>query len=464
MKRNPRLFTLFYLIVLTAFPVFGQNTPAQPVPSTAPPLPALTAPADTLTPQIEKGISTAESKLEIINQSISKQPAKEEAPVQPQPGDTAKVEMKPTVAVNTHKLISETDSLLYELRLRVELLDPKIVKSQVLKKKIKFLQESSKQLLVKSSSLHIGLAEKLDFADRNLSEAKTLLEKTNSSTAKPEAEAAQTESTDSSFSQNQTGSSIDIKANLLSARKLVIDADSTLTYVGTLIPGLDQKQRETVYLAERHHALKVITRDLKNLTASAGMSSTVASRRLLDPNSDWDFDAKTPLTTDPRVNPVKAYLDKNLPENGNIFKTIQKDSLIFSFRMPDAWRKNEKFKFPVISYTSPDKKIIITMNQSTASVDSLHYWAAIYEASSYGKNQLSGNYIRFPKSRIQSFGADQTYVAKYHFGSREIAAIFMQRKAEVISAFVEYPNGSLNDSETGIINLFLNSLKFKDIK
>jgi len=466
MKRNPRLFALTYLVILTAFPVFGQNNPVPPATTTAPPLPVLAAPADTLTPQIEKGIVAAESKLATINQTISKQPVTEQAPVQPQPqpGDTTKTVVQPTVSVNTYKLISETDSLLYELRLRVELLDPKVPKSQTLKKKIKFLQESSKQLLVKSSSAHISLAEKLDYADKNLSEARSLLEKTNSSSAKPDAEVAQSESSDSTNAQSQSASNVDIKANLLSARKLVIDADSSLTLVGTLIPGLDPKQRETIYMTERHHALKVITRDLKNLTASAGMSSTVASRRLLDPNADWDFDAKTPLTTDPRVNPVKSYLDKNLPENGNIFKTIQKDSMIFTFRIPDAWRVNEKFKFPVISYTSPDKKIIITINQSIASVDSLHYWAAIYEASSYGKNQLSGNYITFPKSRVQSFGADQSYVAKYHFGSKEIAALFLQRKGEVVAAFVEYPNGSLNDSDTGIINLFLNSLKYKDIK
>lgn len=462
MKSNPRLFTLSLMAVLISLPAFGQNNPVPPATTTAPPLPALSAPADTLTPQIEKGIVVAESKLETINKSISKQPA-QPAPVQPEPGDTTKP-VQTAVTINTNKLISETDSLLYELRLRVELLDPKIIKSQNLKKKIKFLQESSKQLLVKTSAAHLPLAEKLDLADKNLKEATGLLDKTNTSASRPETEPAQPEASDSVLAQNQSGSSIDIKANLLSARKLVIEADSTLTLVSSLVPSLDSKQRETTYLSERLHALKIMTRDLKNLTASAGMSSTVATRRLIDPAADWDFDAKTPLTTDPRVNPVKAYLDKNLGENGNIFKTIQKDSMIFTFRVPDAWRKNEKFKFPVISYQSPDKKIIITMNQSTASVDSLHYWAAIYEASSYGKNQLSGSYTRFPKSRAQSFGADQSYVAKYHFGSREIAALFLQRKSEVVAAFVEYPNGSLNDSDAAIINLFLNSLKYKEIK
>ncbi|MBN8704560.1 MAG: hypothetical protein J0L62_01690 [Bacteroidetes bacterium] len=463
MKRNPRLFTLIYLAILTSIPVFGQENPTAPATTTAPPpLPVLSAPADTLTPQVEKGIIVAEAKLAQINQSISKSPAEQPQVVAPIPGDTTKAVPQSTVSVNIQKLISETDSLLYELRLRVELLDPKIPKTQISKRKVKSLQESSKQLLVKSSAAHIKYAEGLDFADKNLTEALSLLEKTNSAPSAQESETNQTENPDST--RQNSGPSVDIKANLLSARKLVIDADSTLNQVAVSIPGLDQKLKETSYLSERHHSLKVLARDLKNLTASAGMTSTVASRRLIDPAADWDFDAKTPLTTDPRVNPVKSYLDKNLGENGNIFKTIAKDSMLFTFRVPDAWRKFEKFKYPVISYSSPDKKIIITINQSLASVDSLHYWAGIYEASSYGKNQFSDNYTKFPKSRAQSFGADQTYVAKYHYGSKEIAALFLQRKGEVVSAFVEYPNGSLNDSDTGIINLFLNSLKYKDIK
>lgn len=464
MKSKPRIITLIYLAILTSVPVFGQETPVTPASTPAPPpLPALAAPADTLTPQIEKGIAAAEAKLAQINQNISKSPASQPAEPAPTPGDTTKVISQPTVSVNIYKLISETDSVLYELRLRVELLDPKIPKTQISKRKIKSLQESSKQLLVKSSSAHIKYAEQLDFADRNLNNAQSLLEKTNSAPAAQEIDANQPETTDST-SQHTSAPSVDIKANLQSARKMVIEADSTLNQVGQILSSLDPKQKETTYLSERHHSLKVLSRDLKNLTASAGMTSTIATRRLIDPNAEWDFDAKTPLTTDPRVNPVKSYLDKNLGENGNIFKTISKDSMLFTFRVPDAWRKFEKFKYPVISYTSPDKKIIITINQSQASVDSLHYWAAIYEASSYGKNQFSENYTKFPKSRAQSFGADQTYVAKYHFGSKEIAALFLQRKGEVIAAFVEYPNGSLNESDTGIINLFLNSLKFKDIK
>ncbi|MCK6601007.1 MAG: hypothetical protein L6Q77_04215 [Bacteroidetes bacterium] len=462
MKKNP----LAFLVLL----VSAVTLSAQTKPETKPELSAIPLPADTLSPQIEKGILSAEQKFVAINNQIGKSPA----PVVTQVPDSASADslkkIEPVVPVNVYKLISDTDSLLYELRLKVELLDPKSPKTQASKKKIKDMQQTSRILLVKASASHLKYAEKLDLAEQNLTNALNILENKTVTTESAPVQETSTENgtagtvTDSSEFAGQKSSSVDIRGNMLKARQLVIDADSSLSFVTTGLTGLDPKQKETVYLSDRHHKLKNISRDLNNLTASAGMQNTVASRRLIDPNAEWDFDAKTPITTDPRVNPVKAYLEKNLADNGNIYKTISKDSLVFTFRIPDAWRKNEKFKKPVISYTSPDGKIIVTMNQSSAAVDSVHYWASIYEASSYGKNQLSGQYTRYPKSRTQAIGANQSYSAKYHFGSKEIAAVFLQKNNEVISAFIEYPNGSLNDGETGIINLILNSVKFREIK
>jgi len=247
----------------------------------------------------------------------------------------------------------------------------------------------------------------------------------------------------------------DAKNNLDAADSFIATADNSLNSVPDSITTYNDLKSRALSLRQKSFNLRQKTE--KNVV----YSSNTAKRRLINPGEAWDFDKAPEITTDIRVSPVKFYTEKTPGLSIDEFRTVSKDSLIFDFRMYKEWMSSEKFIGKVISYNNPQNKIIITMNSSKSQVDSLKFWAAIYEASAYGQNQLPKSEQSFQQEKLQSVGATQSYLARYHFKSTEIATVFLQKGNDIIAVFVEYPNGTLSETETLIINQFLNTIKFK---
>lgn len=250
--------------------------------------------------------------------------------------------------------------------------------------------------------------------------------------------------------------------NTENAKSYIRNADASLSVVDRKIEPANHSG--TRFLEIRKEAdllhVKVIT-----LSDKAGIGTTqqanVAKRRLIIPGEEWNFDKPAVVTTDTRVNAVIAFKEQSYAAKGFEFRTVQKDSLVFDFKMYKEWIGSEKQVGRVISYNSAGEKIIVTMNNTSAQFDTLTYWTAIYEASAYGKNQLAVADRKFSSDRLASIGAEQSYLARYHLESKEIAALFLQKGNMVVSVFVEYPNGSLSSDDADIINQFLNSVKFR---
>lgn len=252
------------------------------------------------------------------------------------------------------------------------------------------------------------------------------------------------------------------RKNLEEGKRLIARADSLLAIADKSIASTDQSLEQTQDLRRKSKSLIMKSGDLIGKTVTIEQKPVYAMRRLLVPGEPWDFDQPLSPTTDPRVNPIlflsefkpsEEFLDQN--------RTVSKDDLTFQFRIHNEWRGSEKYHGKVVSYLSPDSKIIVTLNESPAYIDSLHFWAAIYEASAYGKNQLSGFQSVYSKEKMGSLGADQSYIAKYHYRDREVSAIFLQKDKTIVSCFVEYPNGSLSDHDVEKINYLLTTVKFK---
>ncbi|NUQ79971.1 MAG: hypothetical protein HUU10_00040 [Bacteroidetes bacterium] len=419
-----RLFVLSVFILLISTITLSAQETESPITTTVVP-----TEVDTLRPQINNGLRIAKEKLGLIDRMLSGVPI---------PVDTTATG-EPIPQKDLRTLIKEADSVLSVLRLRIELLPRDDDYTKANKTEIQQFQSVSKLYLVRSSDAHSPVSKLQDDTDNKLILALRIIQ-----------------------GEDTTTQSLSNQEKLQLARGMVLEADSLLRSSELAIPALDSAQRETDYLRERQIRLTLFIADLKNLTASAGMNSTVATRKLIEPGAPWTFDSKPALTTDPRVNPVKALLEQSLNEYDEVFKTVQKDTMVCQFQVPDSWLGSEKFKGTVISYRSPNDKIILTINQLTASVDSLQFWANIYEASSYGKNQLLGNYTKIPAQRLQSLGGDQSYLAKYHFRDKEVATLFIQKNERIISTFVEYPNGSLTEKEADLINVIMNSVRFKE--
>lgn len=307
-----------------------------------------------------------------------------------------------------------------------------------------------------SDSAYAALQENITVADKTVNEADSILKVMNRNITKTDAMLTQADSL-----RKEAEVAIAQK-EIEKAKGLISRADSILAVSDQRIKRTDQNSEKTKSLKDKLAIVQIKANSvLGNADTSAEHVSRIAKRRLIIPGEAWDFDKAPEITTDTRVSPVKFYTDKN-PVNSDDFRTVAKDSLIFGFRMYRDWQNSEKLVGNVISYNSPDSKIIITMNSSKSQVDSLKYWASIYEASAYGKNQLPQSEQSFPSDKMESLGgATQSYIARYHFQSTEIVTVFLQKGQDIIASFVEYPNGSLSSSEAEIINQFLNTIKFK---
>ncbi len=267
---------------------------------------------------------------------------------------------------------------------------------------------------------------------------------------------------------NNADSSLVIAGNLISVDSLA-DAKKTLdasdSYIATADNSLNSVPDSiTTYNDLKSRALSLRQKSFilrQKTETNVVYTSNTAKRRLINPGEAWDFDKTPEITTDIRINPVKFYTEKTAGLGIDEFRTVSKDSLIFDYRIYKEWQTSEKFIGKVISYNNPQNKVIITMNSSKSQVDSLKFWAAIYEASAYGQNQMAKSEQTFPQEKLQSVGATQSYVARYHIKSTEIATVFLQKGNDIIAVFVEYPNGTLSETETQIINQFLNTIKFK---